>query len=90
MRMNDDYYRALAADLTNLLERASDQLLPHRVSEVSEFIEFSEYGVALTWLADSLVETGKPIEAEITETVVSLARRMGSVQDLPAAFQNSN
>lgn len=75
--MSDEYYRSLEDRLRVLLSAASDLIEPRQAAEIEEFVEYSEYGVALVWLADCLVGTGRRVPANVVEAISELAEVMG-------------
>jgi len=83
MRKNDDYYRSIEERLRALLETVSGRTPLFRTEEIREFVDYSEYGVALKWLADTLVELGEPIGPELSKSIVELAEVMGTIDEMP-------
>ena len=70
-------FTALEQRLTTLLEALSDDLSVGERSEVEEFIEVGEYGVALETLAALLIEERKQIPEPTFIKIVELADAMG-------------
>lgn len=88
MRESDEYYRDLETTLLELLAGQSELVGTDRVREVAEFIDHAEFGVALVWLADSLVETGASLSPSTRDQLNSLARVMGIVDEMPVQMRD--
>ena len=70
-------FTAIEHRLTSVLEALSDELSVAERSEVEEFIEVGEYGVALETLSALLVEERKRISRATFAEIVDLAEAIG-------------
>jgi hypothetical protein len=86
-RPSDAYYSDMTSRLRKLLVEVSDSIGSLQVSEVEEFIEHSEYGLALTWLAGAVIESGTATSEIFRSQVSGLADTMGINQELPEPFR---
>lgn len=84
--MSDEYYAARESELRALLTEVSNQVSTRGAAEVEEFIRHAEYGVALIWLADLLVESHAVISPATRERFVECASVMNIVDELPAGL----
>jgi hypothetical protein len=86
-RPSDEYYSDLDSRLRKLLGEVSDGLESRQVSQVQEFIDHSEYGLALSWLADSVLDSTLATSEIIRSQIQGLANVMGIEEELPEQFR---
>ena len=84
MRMSDDYYRSLEGRIRVLLSEVTDLIGAEQIAEIQEFVDYSEFGVALVWLADFLVESERPVRSSIRKSISELAEVMGIADEIDA------
>jgi hypothetical protein len=89
-RQSDEYYSDLSSRLRRLLAEVSDSIESHQASEVQQFIEHSEYGLALTWLADAILESGAHTPEIVLSQISGLANVVGINQEIPEAFRGTS
>lgn len=88
-RLNDEYYLGLEARLRELLKDASGIAAPDQLFEIEQFIEHSEYELALTWLAGSLLDDVAGAQDSVRRQIVEVANTMGISDELPAALREA-
>ena len=69
-------YEELHRELHRLMSRVVDRLLPQHASDISEFIDANEFGIALEWLLSTLAETGKTLSRSEFDLAMDLAKKM--------------
>ena len=67
----------MEAQLGSILNTLGSQLSPEESRQVSHFLDFGEYGLALQTLTDLLIEERKKISTGTYNDVVGVAKRMG-------------
>lgn len=75
--MDDNYYERLESMLRELLNSLSFNMSPAEQSEVGNFLEVNEYGLALETLSGILTEEHKVIDTTVKEKVQELQSIMG-------------
>ena len=86
-RRSDDYYRDLESRLRELLTEVSDLVAQEQFIEVEQFIVHAEYGLALTWLAGSLIDGEAVVPELVRSHIVDAADAMGIRDELPEAIR---
>ena len=86
-RPSDEYYGDLESRLRSLVASAGTLVEDQYVDQVEEFIDHGEYGVALSALAELLVETGVLIPDGDRIEIIDLATTMGIFGELPARLR---
>lgn len=71
-----DHWQAVAERLNALLATLSDLLSPDERTEVADFIDASEYGLALETLVSIIDEENKTIAKATANEIVALAESM--------------
>jgi hypothetical protein len=70
------YYRGLEENLRALLAKLRTVLNPPETSEVEEFLDAGEYGIALETLCSALHTEDKPVSSEVVDGISKLAEQM--------------
>ena len=77
MNALDEFRRELTESLTSLIDSiASAEIGQNDRNLLAEFVENSEFGVALDWLQSLLVERNIKLSAQQDEEIRKLAQRM--------------
>ena len=77
MNALDEFRRELTESLTSLMDSiASAEIGQNDRNLLAEFVENSEFGVALDWLQSLLVERNIKLSAQQDEEIRKLAQRM--------------
>jgi hypothetical protein len=75
-RVDRGYYEEIAGLLHGLLIRLDDRLPRNVVTEIADYIDHNELGLALEWMADALREHGQPLSADERADMLALMHRM--------------
>ncbi|PPI56603.1 hypothetical protein C5D35_00985 [Rathayibacter toxicus] len=68
--MNDDTIDPYDFGLLQLISNLEDRLSPHEIAELKELVEHGEYQICLEDIIRSLESTGRPIPAEILNSLI--------------------
>lgn len=86
--MDRAYYEEIAGHLHGLLIRLDDRLPGKDITQVAEFIDANELGLALEWMADALSEEEQPLAPDERTDMLALVERMRMDDRVPGALQS--
>lgn len=66
-------YQGLENHFVNLMKKLEPILTSSEISEVSEFIDYNEYGLALDTIVGIIVEEGKIIDNNILKQMIEIS-----------------
>ena len=75
-RMSNEYYQLLEKDLNSLLNEFKDIFEQKYISQVQEFIDVGEYGLALEDICLTVKAEGQSIPKSVEKKIIELAQHM--------------